>query len=176
MRGFYNLICIIYRGGESLSHNKQKVIQALEKYGDSLMRVAFTYTNNMDDAQDMVQEAFLRYIRKAPAFESQEHEKAWLIRVVVNICKNYVNSAYKKGYTPLDETLPANDTYSSGLWEVVNTLPEKYRIVIHLFYYEGYSQKEIARITGRTESAVSTRLQRGRELLRIKLGDDFFEE
>lgn len=159
-----------------MSRNKKSVAQAIEKFGDSLMRVAFTYTKNMDDAQDMVQEAFLRYIRKAPVFESQEHEKAWLLRVVVNICKNHVNSAYKKGYTPLDETLATNDTYSSGLWEVVSTLPEKYRIVIHLFYYEGYSQKEIAKIIGRTESAVSTRLQRGRELLRIKLGDDFFYE
>ena len=70
--------------------------EALKLYGDSLMRVAFTYTQNMDDAQDMVQEAFLRYLTKAPKFKSDEHEKAWLIRVTINICKNYVASAYRK--------------------------------------------------------------------------------
>lgn len=152
-----------------------KTETAVMLYSDSLMRVAFTYTQNMDDAQDMVQEVFLKYMTKAPAFESAEHEKAWLLRVTINICKNFVNSAYRKTYTGLDESVAVSDSYTTGLFEAINTLPEKYRIVIHLYYYEGYSQKEIARIIKLTESAVATRLQRGRSLLRKKIGDDFFD-
>lgn len=149
--------------------------QALNKYGDSLMRVAFTYTKNMDDAQDMVQDAFLKYIEKAPEFLSAEHEKAWLLRVTINLCKNHMSSAYKKTYAELTEDICVRDSYSSGLYEAVCSLPPKYSLVMHLFYYEGYSQKEIAKIIKITESAVSTRLQRGRSLLKEKIGDDFFD-
>lgn len=169
------MVCIIYVGGEMLSYQMDRAESALEKYGDSLMRVAYTYTRNMEDAKDMVQDAFLRLMTGAPQFLTDEHEKAWLIRVTINICKNHLTSAYRKNYAELDENICVYDSYSSGVWEAVGSLPEKYRIVIHLFYYEGYSQKEISKILKITESAVSTRLQRGRNLLKTKLGDDFFE-
>lgn len=118
-----------------------RVEAALNTHGDSLMRVAYTYTKNMDDARDMVQDVFVRYITSAPEFLTPEHEKAWLIRVTINICKNHLSSAYRKTYAELDENMVVYDNYSSGLAEVVNSLDEKYRIVIHLYYYEGYSQK-----------------------------------
>lgn len=175
LRGFGALVCINSVGGEMLAYQTDRAESALRKYGDSLMRVAYTYTRNMEDAQDMVQEAFLRYITKAPQFLTEAHEKAWLIRVTINICKNHLTSAYRKNYAQLDESVSVCDSYSSGLYEAVGELPPKYRIVIHLFYYEGYSQKEIARIINLTESAVATRLQRGRSLLKSKLGDDFYE-
>lgn len=158
-----------------MSCDYKRIEEALTLYGDSLMRVAFTYTQNTSDAQDMVQEAFLRYITKAPEFISREHEKAWLIRVTINICKNYVASAYRKNYAELDESVTVLDSYSLGLADAINALPHKYRIVIHMYYYEGYSQKEIAKIINLTESAVATRLQRGRSLLKKKLGDDYFD-
>ncbi|MBQ4568569.1 MAG: sigma-70 family RNA polymerase sigma factor [Ruminococcus sp.] len=158
-----------------MSDLRRAAEQALEKYGESLMRVAYTYTKNMQDAQDMVQDAFLRYMSSAPQFSSDEHEKAWLIRVTINICKNHLSSAYRRNYAELDENMSVCDTYSSGLAEIVNSLPEKYRIVIHLFYYEDYTQKQIAKALGITESAVSTRLQRGRKLLKEKIGDDYFD-
>lgn len=154
---------------------REKVQAALEKFGDSLMRVAYSYTKNMEDAQDMVQDVFLKYMTSAPLFLSDEHEKAWLLRVTINICKNHLTSAYRKTYAELEENISVCDTYSSGLMDAVKSLPEKYSVVIHLFYYEGYSQKEIGRILGITESAVSTRLQRGRNLLKEKIGDDYFE-
>ncbi len=158
-----------------MSDLKCAVAQALDRYGESLMRVAYTYTKNMQDAQDMVQDAFLRYIKSAPRFDSDEHEKAWLIRVTINVCKNHLTSAYRRNYAEMDENMSVCDTYSSGLVEIVNSLPEKYRIVIHLFYYEDYSQKQIAKMLSITESAVSTRLQRGRNLLKEKIGDDYFD-
>lgn len=158
-----------------MSSNALRAQRALNNYGDSLMRVAYTYTKNMDDAQDMVQDALLKYIEKAPEFISAEHEKAWLLRVTINLCKNHMTSAYKKTYAELSQDISFYDSYSSGLYEIVCSLPQKYSLVIHLFYYEGYSQKEIAKIMKITESAVSTRLQRGRSLLRQKIGDDFFD-
>lgn len=158
-----------------MSCDYKRIEEALKLYGDSLMRVAFTYTQNMSDAQDMVQEAFLRYIEKSPDFISREHEKAWLIRVTINICKNYIASAYRKNYAQLDESITVSDSYSTGLSDAIKALPHKYRIVIHLYYYEGYSQKEIAKIINLTESAVATRLQRGRSLLKKKIGDDYFD-
>lgn len=158
-----------------MSCDYKRTEEALKLYGDSLMRVAFTYTQNMDDAQDMVQEAFLRYLTKAPKFISCEHEKAWLIRVTINICKNHLASAYRKNYAELDESITVSDSYNTGLSDAIKALPHKYRIVIHLYYYEGYSQKEIGKIINLTESAVATRLQRGRNLLKKKIGDDYFD-
>lgn len=155
-----------------MSANIDKAEAAVRKYGDSLMRIAYTYTRNMEDAQDMVQEAFIKYLTKAPEFLSSEHEKAWLIRITINICKNHLASSYIKGRAELDESLSVCDEHST-LADAVGSLPEKYRTAIHLFYYEGYSTKEIAKIIGLTESAVTSRLQRGRGLLKKMLGDDF---
>lgn len=158
-----------------MSSNLQRAEVALNKYGDSLMYLAYSYTKNMDDAQDMVQDAFLRFMTKAPEFETDEHEKAWLIRVIINLCKNFLTSTYKKTYSELDENISVTDEYSTGLTEIVNSLPDKYRTVIHLFYYEGYSHKEIAKILDITETAVATRLMRGRNLLKDMIGDDYFD-
>lgn len=158
-----------------LSIKIEAVEAALKNYGDSLMRVAFTYTHNMEDAQDIVQDVFLKYITHTPNFQSPEHEKAWFIRVTINICKNCISSAYRKNRAELNDSVTVCDNYSTGLLDAVNSLPQKYRIVIHLFYYEGYSIKEISKIIDLTESAVATRLQRGRGMLKKKLGDDFFE-
>ncbi len=171
--GYFSvLICITYEGGEMLSANINKTEAAVRRYSDSLMRIAYTYTRNMDDAQDMVQDAFIKYMTKAPDFLSTEHEKAWLIRITINICKNHLSSSYTKSRGELDENISVTDEHST-LSDIVNTLPEKYRTAIHLYYYEGYSAKEIAKIIGLTESAVTSRLQRGRGLLKKMLGDDF---
>lgn len=158
-----------------MSSNLQRAEAALHKYGDSLMYLAYSYTKNTDDAQDMVQEAFLKFMTKAPEFESEEHEKAWLIRVTINLCKNLLMSTYNKTYAELDENIGVTDEYSTGLTETINSLPEKYRAVIHLFYYEGYSHKEIAKILDVTETTVATRLMRGRNLLKDMIGDDYFD-
>ena len=110
---FYVLDCIIDEGGEELSYQMDRVEAALNTHGDCLMRVAYTYTKNMDDARDMVQDVFVRYITSAPEFLTPEHEKAWLIRVTINICKNHLTSAYRKTYAELDENMVVYDNYSS---------------------------------------------------------------
>ncbi len=150
-----------------------RVEKAVEKFSESLLRLAFTYTKNMEDAEDLVQDAFVTYMTKAPEFLTSEHEKAWLIRITINICKNHLTSAKIKKREDLDENLHTEDSYSSGLFDAVNELPEKYRTAIHLYYYEGYSQKEIGKIVGITESAVASRISRGKEMLRERIGDDF---
>lgn len=159
-------------GGEIVSENSTRVENAVNTYGDSLMKIAYGYTQNMQDAQDLVQDAFVKYMTKAPVFLSSEHEKAWLIRITVNICKNYLASFHRKKRADLEESLPVQDTYSSELYDAVMKLPKKLSVAIHLYYYEGYSEKEISKILGITESAVASRLSRGREKLKIMIGDE----
>ena len=148
----------------------------LRKYGDSIYRIALVHTQNEMDAQDIVQEVFLKFARNASQFQSDEHIKAWLIRVAINMCTDLKRSAWNRKTTELnDECLPAEEftTAESELYQAVMSLPVKYKDVIHLFYYEGYSIKEISRITEQKENAVKTQLSRGRVLLKELLKGEY---
>ena len=148
----------------------------LRKYGDSIYRIALVHTQNEMDAQDIVQEVFLKFARNASQFQSDEHIKAWLIRVAINMCTDLKRSAWNRKTTELnDECLPAEEftTGESELYQAVMNLPVKYKDVIHLFYYEGYSIKEISRITEQKENAVKTQLSRGRVLLKELLKGEY---
>ena len=148
----------------------------LRKYGDSIYRIALVHTQNEMDAQDIVQEVFLKFTRNASQFQSDEHIKAWLIRVAINMCTDLKRSAWNRKTTELnDECLPAEEftTGESELYQAVMSLPVKYKDVIHLFYYEGYSIKEISRITEQKENAVKTQLSRGRVLLKELLKGEY---
>lgn len=148
----------------------------LRKYGDSIYRIALVHTQNEMDAQDIVQEVFLKFARNASQFQSDEHIKAWLIRVAINMCTDLKRSAWNRKTTELnDECLPAEKftTGESELYQAVMSLPVKYKDVIHLFYYEGYSIKEISRITEQKENAVKTQLSRGRVLLKELLKGEY---
>ena len=148
----------------------------LRKYGDSIYRIALVHTQNEMDAQDIVQEVFLKFARNASQFQSDEHIKAWLIRVAINMCTDLKRSAWNRKTTELnDECLPAEEftTGESELYQAVMSLPVKYKDVIHLFYYEGYSIKEISRITEQKENAVKTQLSRGRVLLKERLKGEY---
>lgn len=150
---------------------KQKIIpdaqRAVESYGNSLYRLCSVMTGNREDAQDAVQESFLRYIAKAPDFNDEEHEKAWLIRVAANICKDILRQRKHRSFVSLDEirNLGSSENNAQILGMLIS-LEEKYRIVIHLHYVEGYKSREISAMLGITEAAVKKRLQRGRETLR----------
>ena len=148
----------------------------LRKYGDSIYRIALVHTQNEMDAQDIVQEVFLKFARNASQFQSDEHIKAWLIRVAINMCTDLKRSAWNRKTPELnDEYLQAEEftTGESELYQAVMSLPVKYKDVIHLFYYEGYSIKEISRITEQKENAVKTQLSRGRVLLKELLKGEY---
>lgn len=141
--------------------------RAVEEYGNSLYRLCTVMLQNYDDAQDAVQDCFLRYITRAPDFRSADHEKAWLIRVATNICKDMLR--YRKHSSCLSPDEIRNLTSSEDNAQILGMLgllEEKYRTVIHLHYVEGYGTNEISDMLGITCAAVRKRLQRGREKLR----------
>lgn len=157
-------------------HSQAEFEQILRKYGDNIYRIALVHTQNEMDAQDIVQEVFLKYAKNADKFRSDEHLKAWLIRVAINMCTDLKRSAWNKKTTELnDECIPAEEfkTSESDLYQAVMSLPAKYKDVIHLFYYEGYSIKEISLITEQKENAVKTQLSRGRTILREVLKGEY---
>ena len=134
-------------------------------YADMVYKLAFAQVRNRADADDIFQEVFLRYVRKNPSFETEEHQKAWLIRVTVNCAKKHQSSAWRRKTVPLDGELTFLQPEDIGLAELVSKLPEKYRSVIHLYYYEGYSSDEIGQILITRPSTVRTQLVRARRML-----------
>lgn len=139
---------------------------ALARYGDMLYRLCFVMLRSEADAEDAVQETFLQYLRKAPAFANAGHEKAWLITTAKNKCRDTLRSRRRQQQLPYSTEPPAMpQTAESGILEALLTLPEKYRLVLALYYVEGYRVEDIARIIQKTPSAVKMRLQKGRRLL-----------
>ena len=146
------------------------VRQAVIKYSDNLRRLAFTYVKSVHSAEDIVQDVFLTYLQKAPAFESAEHEKAWLLRVTINKSRNMLKTGWFRSRFELTEEAGYLPPEQSEVLEAVLSLAEKYRLPIHLFYYEGYSIEEIANILDTNPATVGTRLARARGLLKQSLG------
>lgn len=144
-------------------------------HGKRVFAAAYSLLKNWEDAEDVVQDTFLRYFTDEKQFESDEHLRAWLLRVAVNRARDLLGSAHRKRSVPLDTDWDApcfpNDE-SRELFRAVSELPEAYRIVIHLHYYEDYSVKEIARILRLPQATVKTRLFRGRKLLRTSLEEE----
>lgn len=146
--------------------------ELFERYQDNLYIIAFNVCKNAEDAKDVVQDTFMQYYSLRKEFENEQHIRAWLIRVAVNKAKNVNHTFWRRNKVPLEdymETLAFQTPESEELFETVMNLPEKYRIVIHLFYYEDYSVHEIAGILKISESNVKVRLSRGRALLREQL-------
>lgn len=132
-------------------------------------RLAFARTKSRYDADDILQEVFLRYIRRKPDCETEDHRKAWLIRTTINCSKTLLTSAWFRKITPLEDTLVSEMQEHSEVYYAVLELPAKYRTVIHLFYYEGYTVAEMAALLHCRVSTVKSRLHRARNLLRAKL-------
>ena len=152
------------------------VREAVEEYGDMLYRICLVMLRNKADAEDAVQDTFIRYMQKAPAFSSDGHEKAWLIKVAANICKDMLRQRNRTA--ELDEdalnTLTAADE-DSHILEALTQIPEKFRIVLTLHYIEGYKVNEIAEMIGKTSSAVKMRLAKGRKLLEEKYRKEYMQ-
>lgn len=148
----------------------------VEKYSDTLIRVCFSYMKNMNDAEDLAQEVFIKFMEKKPSFEDCQHEKAWLIRVAINMSKNRLKTAWFRKTVPLHELTYDFTPKESTVMNAVLELPSKYKGVILLYYFEGYSIAEIAGILGEKESTIGSQLSRARKLLKSSLGEDFENE
>ncbi len=159
---------------DSKKFDDEYIRYVLQTYSDMLIRLCLTYVKNRHDAEDMAEDTFCELVRHRPVFESSEHEKAWLIRCAVNKCKNYLRSARVRltdSIEDLQTEIAAPEESDSGgtVTAAVLSLPEKYRTIIHLFYYEEYSINEIAKILSMSPSTVGTRLDRGRQMLKKKI-------
>ena len=143
----------------------------VDTYSDLILRLSYTYLGSTDDAQDICQTVFLKLLQAPRAFESGEHERAWIIRTAINLCKDSLKSRWRRTTVALDaaQHVPAPQAEEGSLLAAVELLPPKYRTVIYLYYYEGYSAKEIAALLGEKPTTVFTRLDRGRQRLRTYL-------
>lgn len=156
----------------------EQAAAAVEKYSDTVWRVCLIELKNKQDAEDIFQTVFLKYILYSGEFESEEHERAWFIRVTINACRDLFRSFFRKNTVSLElaEALPAPEAESGGdLTAAVMALPEKYKIPVYLFYYERLTAPEIGKILGRGENTIYTRLSRARTMLKETLGGDFLE-
>lgn len=147
--------------------------EIVEKYFDMVYKLALSQTKNREYADDMVQEVFLRYLKSDKSFESEEHIKAWLIRVTLNCCKSLFSSNWFKKHETLSEDIVFNTKEKGDVYYAVAELPQKYRAVIHLFYYEDLSVADISKALNIKESTVKSQLSRGRDMLRKKLKEEY---
>jgi len=146
----------------------------LDTYGNSILRLAYSYLHNYSDAEDILQETLIRYLQNIPKVAGPVHEKAWLLKVAANLSKNRIDYNRLRDTDELNEELIVEEREDlSFVWEAVKALPEKYREAIHLYYYEGYSTGQMAVLLGRKESSVRSDLKRGREKLKMILKEAY---
>lgn len=149
----------------------QNAERLVNTYADTILRIGYMYLKQTSDAEDICQEVFLKLLSHEFQFQSPSHEKAWIIRATINACKDRLRTSFWRNAVGLDSAidLPAPEPPDSELLELVMTLPKNQRISIYLYYYEGYSVKEIANMMGKRENTVSAYLSRGRLRLRRML-------
>lgn len=155
--------------------SEQEVNRAVEKYADTVFRICILHLKNKSDAEDIFQEVFLKFALNDKEFESTNHEKAWIIRVTVNACKDLIKSFFRSRTISIDQLISVADEEKEDLsyvLEAVLKLPVKYRDAIYLHYYEGYSALEIGKILGKKENTVYSLLSRGRDMLKTSLEGD----
>lgn len=152
--------------------SERETNEAIERYGDTVRRLCMLHLKNEADTQDIFQTVFLKYLLHTADFESREHEKAWFIRVTINACRDVLKSVFRRRTVSLEEVrdLPAPEGEGGEVLRAVLSLPPKYREVVYLHYYEGYTAPEIGDILGRNVNTVYTDLTRAREKLRTMLG------
>ena len=159
--------------------SEQEVIHAIDSYADTVRRICFVHLKSIPDTEDIFQEVFLKYALRCADFEDLSHEKAWFIRVTINACKDLLKSAFRRCTVSMDELIdlpaPEREEHREVL-EAVLQLPSKYKDVVYLHYYEGYSAVEIAAILGKNINSIYTLLARARAQLKTTLGGDGFAE
>ena len=148
--------------------------ELITKYSSAVFRCAYSFVNNRSDAEDIMQEVFLKYLVKKPVFNDEAHEKAWFLRVTINMSKSYLRSFWLKKREPMDDDVKEKIYIEKDpeLWEMVKQLPKKYRVVVELHFIEGYTIKEISMILKKNQSTVGTWLERGKKQLRKAMEDE----
>ena len=152
--------------------NWREPAELARAYAPAIYRLAYARTGSREDAEDVMQEVFLRLLRAGPDFADRAHARAWLLRVAANCANDWFRAPWRRREGPLTDSLPAPEHEDGGVVEAVLALPAKYRTAVHLYYYEELSVAEIAKITGKSESAVKSRLFRARAMLREALKED----
>ena len=154
--------------------NENELIEAIDKYGDMIRRICLVHLKNESDSEDIFQNVFLKYLQNDLDFFDSEHEKAWLIRVTINECKDLLKSAFRRYTYSLEELLvePIADSQNREVLEAVLSLPAKYKDAIYLYYYEGYSAVEIADILKLNLNTIYSRLSRAKKILKDVLGEE----
>ena len=163
---------------KSLLRTDREIAEIYERNKKTVYRVCFAYMKNTADTEDAVQDTFFKLIKSGTAFKGEEHEKAWLIRTATNICKNVLRNWWRRRENLDDfEHHQGNKNIENGdVLSVVIGLPDKYKTVVYLYYYEGYSSVEISKILGKPQSTIRNHLHEARIVLREKLGGEFNEE
>ena len=161
-----------------MNQTQQQAQRLAETYADPILRLSYAYLKNTHDAQDVCQTVFVKLLTEPREFESPQHERAYVLRMAANACKDLLKSPWRQRSQALDEGLqvPAPEASDGSVLEAVNQLPPLYRAVIYLFYYEGYQAAEIGQILGIPTATVHTRLARGRTKLKELLGGYGYEQ
>lgn len=159
--------------------SEAEINRAVDEYSDIIRRLCMLHLKNYADTEDIFQTVFLKYALSSVEFENKEHEKAWLIRVTINACKDLLKSFFRKRTVSIDQLIeqpaPLPQDHRDVL-EAVLSLPKKYKDVVYLYFYEGYTAPQISKILGKNVNTVYTLLTRSKKILKTKLGGDEYEE
>lgn len=156
--------------------SEEDVTKTIQQYSDTVKRLCLVHLKNYEDTQDIFQNVFFKYACCDTYFESEEHKKAWLIRVTINACKDLLKSFFHSHTMPLDSLAELSYTIEEDNKDVLQQvlkLPEKYRRVIYLHYYEGYTAVEISKLINKNVNTIYTLLKRGKEMLKETLGGEY---
>ena len=155
--------------------SEDEASRAINLYADSVRRICLMHLKNYTDTEDVFQDVFLKYILYSRSFENEEHEKAWILRVTINCCKDLLKSFFHSKVSSLNDVDLNRFTVPEENLEVLDSvirLPEKYRVVIYLHYYEGYTAAEISKILNKKENTIYTWLSRAKQQLKTELGGE----
>lgn len=160
---------------KTLSRTDKEIAQIYSRHIKTIYHVCFAYMKNSSDTEDAVQDTFLKMIRSGKVFENEEHEKAWLIRTASNVCKDILKAWWRKreNLADYDQLYGTDGIEVDDTIKVVLSLPDKYKTVVYLYYYEGYTSVEIAKILHKPQSTIRNYLHEARNVLREQLGSDF---
>lgn len=151
------------------TRSNQEILEAIQLFSDMLFRIALSYTKDWTASEDILQDVFLHFLTDSTAFRDQNHQKAWLIRVTINECRKFHRSIWNRKRVSFTELGDLPTAEQNEVFDLVMELPAKYRIIVHLYYYEEYSVKEISHLLDLKESTIQSRLHRARKKLKKEM-------